>query len=173
MPDPGSPGRLTLSEDDRRILAAWAADCAERTLALFEAVAPDDHRPRLAIHGLRAFARGELKIGQVRAASAAAYAAAGDVTDPSAVAAARSAGQAAGTAQMGAHAWGAAAYAAYAVALLAPANHEASAGERTWQLDAASPEVRDALRRLPPAPEGGGRLGMLIRELQEGILAEG
>jgi hypothetical protein len=36
------PGALTLSEDDRRVLAVWAADCAERTLSLFEARAPDD-----------------------------------------------------------------------------------------------------------------------------------
>ena len=33
------PGALTLSEDDRRVLASWAADCAERTLSLFEAQA--------------------------------------------------------------------------------------------------------------------------------------
>jgi hypothetical protein len=62
------PGALTLSEDDRRMLAVWAADCAERTLSLFEAQAPGDTRPRDAIDGLRAFA-GEMRIGQVRALS--------------------------------------------------------------------------------------------------------
>jgi hypothetical protein len=36
------PGALTLSQDDRRVLAVWAADCAERTLALFDAQAPND-----------------------------------------------------------------------------------------------------------------------------------
>jgi hypothetical protein len=55
------PGALTLSEDDRRVLAVWAADCAERTLWLFEARTPNDIRPRAAIDGLRAFARGELR----------------------------------------------------------------------------------------------------------------
>jgi len=44
------PGALTLSEDDRRVLAVWAADCAERTLSLFEAQAPTRsataHRPQ-------------------------------------------------------------------------------------------------------------------------------
>ncbi|WP_338042938.1 putative immunity protein, partial [Leifsonia aquatica] len=39
----------SLSEQDRRIVAAWAADCAERALGLFEAEAPDDDRPRDAI----------------------------------------------------------------------------------------------------------------------------
>jgi ABC-type molybdenum transport system ATPase subunit/photorepair protein PhrA len=43
------PGPLTLSEDDRRVLGVWAADCAERTLSLFEAQAPSDTRPRDAI----------------------------------------------------------------------------------------------------------------------------
>jgi hypothetical protein len=80
------PGALTLSEDDRRVLAAWAADCAERTLSLFEAEAPNDPRPRAAIDGLRAFARGELRIGPVRALAARAHAAAREVGHPAAAA---------------------------------------------------------------------------------------
>jgi hypothetical protein len=64
------PGALTLSEDDRRVLAVWAADCAERTLSLFEAQAPNDTRPRDAIDGLRAFAGGDMRIGTVRALAA-------------------------------------------------------------------------------------------------------
>jgi len=40
------PGALTLSEDDPRVLAAWAADCAERALSLFEAETPSDTPPR-------------------------------------------------------------------------------------------------------------------------------
>ena len=56
----GSP--QTLSEADRRIVAAWAADCAERVLGLFEAEAPGDSRPRDALARLRAFVRGELGV---------------------------------------------------------------------------------------------------------------
>ncbi len=78
-------GRLTLSEDDRRVLAVWAADCADRTLALFEAQASGDTRPRDAIDGLRAFARGELRIGKARALSVGAHAAAREISDPAAV----------------------------------------------------------------------------------------
>jgi len=48
----------TLTEADRRNVAVWAADCAERVLGLFEAEAPGDCRPRDAIARLRAFARG-------------------------------------------------------------------------------------------------------------------
>jgi hypothetical protein len=101
------PGALTLSEDERRVLAVWAADCAERTLSLFERCAPSDTRPRAAFAGLRAFARAEMRIGEVRALSARAHAAAREVGDPAAVAAARAAGQAAGVAHMAAHALGA------------------------------------------------------------------
>jgi hypothetical protein len=50
----------TLSEDDRRTVAGWAADCAERVLALFENAAPGDDRPRDAIVRARAYAAGEL-----------------------------------------------------------------------------------------------------------------
>jgi hypothetical protein len=60
----GSP--QTLSEADRRIVAVWAADCAERVLGLFEAEAPGDCRPRDAIARLRAFARDELGVGEAR-----------------------------------------------------------------------------------------------------------
>src|SRR5450759_2105227 len=91
------PGALTLSEDDRRVLAVWAADCAERTLPLFEVQAPSDTRPRDAIDGLRAFARGEMRIGEVRTLSAQAHAAARESGDPAAVAAARTAATAAGS----------------------------------------------------------------------------
>jgi hypothetical protein len=105
------PGALTLSEDDRRVLAVRAADCAERTLSLFEGQAPNDTRPRDAIDGLRAFARGDMRIGRVRALSAQAHAAAREVGDPAAVAAARAAGHAAGVAHMAAHARGVPAYA--------------------------------------------------------------
>ena len=59
--------RQALSEADRRAVAAWAADCAERVLAVFEAEAPGDDRPRDAIARTRAFARGELgAAGEIR-----------------------------------------------------------------------------------------------------------
>ena len=157
------PGALTLSEGDRRVLAVWAADCAERRLSLFEAQAPSDSRPRDAIDGLRAFARGEMPIGRVRALSAQAHAAAREIGDPAAVAAARAAGQAAGVAHMAAHARGAAEYAAKAAGLAAPHDASAVADEAEWQQVHASPAVRDVLRRLPPRP--ASILGALISEM--------
>jgi hypothetical protein len=167
------PGALTLSEDDRRVLAVWAADCAERTLSLFEAQAPSDTRARDAIDGLRAFARGEMRIGMVRDLAARAHAAAREVGDPAAVAAARAAGQAAGVAHMAAHARGAAAYAAKAAGLTAPHDPTAVADEARWQQSHTSPAVRDVLRKLPTPTRSAGMLGVLISDLQAKLTGGG
>jgi hypothetical protein len=159
------PGALTLIEADRRVLAGWAADCAERVLRLFEAQVPGDTRPRDAIDGLRAFARGELRIGVFRALSARSHAAAREALEPAAVAAARAAGHAAATVHMAAHARGASAYAARAAGLAAPHDPAAAAREIGWQLGRASPAVRDILRRLPPPIPTRAGLGVLIGDL--------
>jgi len=166
-----------LSEADRRIVAAWAADCAERVLPLFEAVAPDDDRPRDAIVRTRAFARGELAAaGEIRRRFVAGRAAQG-LGDPVAVAAARAAAQASGVAHMGAHALGAAAYAARAAGLAEPERADRIDAEIRWQLDRLSPEARSALASLPalgadssgPLGTGllsSGILGSIIRRIQ-------
>lgn len=173
----GSP--QTLSEADRRIVAVWAADCAERVLGLFEAEAPGDRRPRDAIARLRAFARGELGVGEARRRFVA-HAAAREVSAPAAVAAARAAGQAASIPHMGAHALGAAAYAAKAAGLAAPDRPDAVGEEICWQLRRMSAAARAALRQLPPVGENSsgplgpgllasGLLGTIIRDLQASL----
>lgn len=169
-----------LSEDDRRLVAAWAADCAERVLPLFETEAPDDARPRDAIARARAFGRGELgAAGEIKRRFVAGRAASSART-PAGVAAARSAAQASGVAHMGAHALGAAAYAARAAALSAPGRPEARDEEVRWQLAAMTPPVRAALSLLPALGEdsagplgpgllASGALGDAIREIQTGL----
>jgi hypothetical protein len=84
----------TLSLADRRIVAAWAADCAEHVLGLVEAETPEDDRPRDAIARTRAFARGELAVADEIRRRFKGSGAARDVRSPAAVAAARAAGQA-------------------------------------------------------------------------------
>ena len=153
-----------MTEEDRRVLAVWAADCAEHVLSRFEAVAPEETRPREAVEAARAFARGERSIGPVRAFAAAAHAAARSVTDPVAVAAARAAGHAAATAHMAAHARGAAAYATLALQLAGPDDARLE-DEMRWQRDRAGARVREILARLPAPLQGGGRLGAAIRHL--------
>jgi hypothetical protein len=171
----GSP--QTLSEAHRRIVAVWAADCAERVLWVFEAEAPQDGRPRDAIARTRAFARGELGVAEEIRRRLIATGAARDVKAPAAAAAARAAGQAAAIPHMGAHALGAAAYAAKAAGLAASDRPDAVNEEIRWQLGHVSAEARAALRLLPSVGENSsgplgpgllasGLLGTIIRDLQ-------
>ncbi|MBT2518076.1 hypothetical protein J7E29_11570 [Streptomyces sp. ISL-90] len=162
---------------DRRFVAAWAADCAERVLPIYEAEVADDSRPRDAIERARAFSRGELSAaGEIRRRFVAGRAAQ-SASSPAAMASARSAAQAAGVAHMGAHGLGAAAYAAKAVDLAYPEDAEAVAAEIRWQLEHMSVPVRNALHHLPrlgddsAGPIGAGLLssgilGFVIRDLQ-------
>lgn len=169
----------TLSLADRRVVAAWAADCAERALELFEAEAPGDPRPRDAIVRARAFARGELDVADEIRRRFRCSGAARDVRSPAAVAAARAAGQAAAIPHMGAHALGAAAHAAKAAGA-ASDRPDAVNEETRWQLEHMSAPVRAALRTLPPVgadrsgPLGPGLLssrllGTIIQKLQAGL----
>lgn len=164
------PSPQTLSETDRRILAIWAADCAERVLPLFEAEVTDDDRPRDAIARARAFGRGELSAaGEIRRRFEAGRAAQA-VKSGAAVAAARAAAQASGVAHMGAHALGAAAYAAKAVSLSQFDSDLAIDEEVDWQVSHMSTDVRTALRLLPPLGEdSAGPLGTGL--LASGVLA--
>jgi hypothetical protein len=66
----------TLQDDDHRLLAMWAADCAEHMLHHFEQARPKDDRPRRAIDLGRAWARGEIKWAEARTAAGHANAAA-------------------------------------------------------------------------------------------------
>ena len=171
-----------LSEADRRTVAGWAAACAERVLPLFEAEAPHDDRPRDAIARARAFSRGELGAADEIRRRFVAGRAAGAVSSPAAVAAARAAAQASGVAHMGAHALGAAAYAAKAAGLGDPDRADAVGDEVRWQLQHMTVATREALRRLPllgqdaagplgPGLFASGVLASVIREIQAELAA--
>jgi|SRR5579884_241835 len=170
----------TLSLADRRVVAAWAADCAERVLGLFEAEAPEDDRARDAIARTRAFAHGELDVADQIRRRFKGSGTARDVRSPAAVAAARAAGQAAAIPHMGAHALGAAAYAAKAAGLASSDQPDAVKEEILWQLGHMSAPVRAALGQLPsvgknrsgplgPGLLSSGLLGAIIKELQAGL----
>lgn len=121
-----------------RLLALWAADCAERVLEHFEAESTDD-RPRRAIEVARAWGHGELPTGAAQACAVAAHRAAREVAGPAAVAAAQAAGHAAATAHLADHAPGAA---MYALRALTAAGLDADA-EREWQLARLPEAIRE------------------------------
>jgi hypothetical protein len=135
----------TLTDTGHRLLALWAAVCAEHILPLFEAVQPGDLRPRQAIELARAWARGEVKMSEARTAAGHAQAAARELSG-AARHAAFAAGQAAAVAHVAAHELGAAAYAIKAVRAAAPRTEAESAGrlECRWQRE----QLPDTIREL-------------------------
>jgi len=65
-------------EQDHRSLVLWAADRAEIVPSRFEEEYPEDDRPRKALEAGRAWARGQISVGEARAAAFAAHGAARD-----------------------------------------------------------------------------------------------
>ncbi len=135
----------TLTDFDHRLLALWAADCAQHVLHFFEQTQPGDERPRRAIELTRAWARGETKMLQSRAAGGHAMAAARELRGAARYAA-FAAGQAAVVAHVAAHELGAAAYAIKAARAAAAKGEEERAGrfECCWQRE----QLPDAIRQL-------------------------
>jgi hypothetical protein len=146
------------SERDQRLLAIWAADCAEHVLPFFEQAYPSDDRPRKAIETCRKWVRtGVFKMSEIRGASLAAHAAARGAKEESESAcfAARAAGQAVATAHVPQHAFGAAYYALKAVAASDPVNAEEKiAGERDWITQRLPENLRKELRRITVQKRG-------------------
>lgn len=131
----------TLSDSDHRLLALWAATCAEHVLHLFESARPDDPRPRQAIAKARAWTRGEITMTESRTAAGHANGAARDLTGAPRHAA-YAAAQAAAVAHVAAHELGAAAYAIKAAK--AAGGESAGRIEREWQRR----QLPEAIREL-------------------------
>lgn len=134
-----------LTDADHHLLALWAAGCADHVIALFESARPGDPRPRQAIEHARAWAGGEVKMMEARAAGGHAMGAARELRGTPRHAA-FAAGQAAVVAHVAAHELGAAAYAIKAVRAAAPEGQGEAAGQREcrWQRD----QLPEAIREL-------------------------
>ena len=134
----------TLSDADHRLLAAWAVECAEHVLPLFEAARPDDSRPRHALDVARGWIRGEVGMTDAHNTAFVANAAARE-TDGAAKFAALAAGQAVAVAHVAAHELGAAAYAIRAVraSVAGPDGDQAAVAERDWQRGRLPEAIRE------------------------------
>lgn len=119
---------------DQKILALWAADCAEHVLPYFEEKYPEDDRPRKAIKTLREWIMtGEFSMRVIRETSLAAHAAAKGKKYEDAIFAAHSAGHAVGTAHVVTHSLGSSVYAIRAV-VAHSGNVDDAVKELDWQL---------------------------------------
>lgn len=172
-----------LSLESLRALGSWAADCAERALPIYEQQAVADPRPRAAIEGIRVFAAGGKRTAQLRSLSLAALAAAREVNDPAAAAAARAAGLAASSAythplvdvQQTKHIVGPAAYAALALELSQGGDPAIGDAEVAWAIEHVTPasRVREILGHMPAREcaraRGKTRLDNLMYQMDAGI----
>jgi hypothetical protein len=171
------PRYFSLSLESLRMLGNWAADCAERALPIYEQQAGADARPRAALEGIRVFAAGGKRTAQLRTLALAAMAAAREVNDPAAAAAARAAGLAASSAythpladvQQTKHIVGPAAYAALALELRAGGDQAIGDREIMWAIKHVTPQVREILGHMPARERGRTRLDHLMYQADVGI----
>jgi hypothetical protein len=162
-----------LEIEELRLVTAYASECAEVSLWIFEDAHPLDLRPREAVEAARAFALGGRRTKAIRDVAWAAMRAAQESTDPAASRAAKAAMCAASSAYLHplakatqvVHILGAAAYSAWAFELAAGDEPDLSSMQVKLASDRANLTVRDVLSRYPPAPAGGGRVGELLRQL--------
>ncbi len=170
---------FTLTLDQLRAIGGWAAECAERALPLYETCSGSDARPRAAIEGIREFASGGKRAAKLRSLAMEAHAAAREIDDPAAAAAARAAGLAAASAythpladvHQTKHIVGPAAYAALALELDHGSSPDVGDAEARWAIEHAPSEARQVLLQMPARQPGKSRLDGLLYELDAGIRA--
>jgi hypothetical protein len=170
---------FTLTLESLRAIGGWTADCAERALSVYETRAGSDSRPRAAIEGIREFAGGGRRAARLRSLAMEANAAAREIGDPAAAAAARAAGLAAASAythpladvHQTKHIVGPAAYAALALELDHDGDPSVADGEVRWAIEQAPSEVREVLLQMPARQAGRTRFQTLLYELDAGIRA--
>jgi hypothetical protein len=168
---------IALSVQDLREVTAFAANCAQVAVEIFEADQPGDSRPRDAIDAAWEFARGGKRGKLLRDTAWAALKASKDADTAAAREAAQAAMSAAGAAYLHPlakatqvkHILGAGAYAARAAELVAGDDRSVGARHVEQAAHRATPAVVDLLKRFPAAPGGGGRVGELIRMLDAGL----
>ena len=134
------------SKADQKLLASWAAGCAERVLPLFEQAYPTDDRPHKAIEACRRWVcTGVFSMPAIREASLASHAAARAAKENDAACfAARAAAQAVATAHVPQHAFGGAYYMLKALAAADQANTEVTIAN---ELDCQSQHLPENLRQ--------------------------
>lgn len=172
--------RIDLSQSELREGAGFAAACARSAVAIFERERPDDSRPRAAIDAAQAFADGAKRTKALRDSAWAAQRAAQEARDAGQAAAseaARAALAAGGAAFLHPlakasqvkHILGSAAHAARAFELDAGDDPAVGVNHIAQARILATPVVVDVLRRYPAVPGGGGRVGELLRQLDESL----
>jgi hypothetical protein len=177
VPVANETSEIVLSKQDLREVTSYAAESAQEVLEIFERAHPADSRPRDAVDAAWTFARGGERGKSLRDAWGAAHKAARDADTAAVGEAAQAAMCAASAAYLHPladahqvkHILGAAAHAARAAELMAGDDRDVGANHIEQARRHATPAVVDVLSRYPAAPPGGGRLGELLRDLDEAL----
>lgn len=168
-----------LSIDQLRSLAQWAADCAERSLTVYENFEMNDDRPRLAIAGARAFVMTGKRNNALRKAALDAHRAGMQTKHTAASAAARAASLAAASAfthpfsdiRQATHILGPAAYSALAIELLQNNGPAIGTREIEWAVSGANRHIAEVLSMMPEQTDGSKRINQLLQMLDHGLRA--
>lgn len=168
---------IELSLDELRAMAAWAADCVERALPVYEAHAPGGARPRACLEGARAFAVREKRSKRLRTLAWAAFAAARETPEPAPAAVANAAMLTAAIAYthpladagQTKHIVGPPGYAALGLELAGGGDPSIGDDAVRWALEHAPPEVGAVLQRMPARQLGKNRLNALFYALDTGL----
>lgn len=172
-------GDFELTIEELRAVAGYAAESAQEVLPVFEAVSPDDPRPRAAIDAAWEFVNGARRTNLQRVTSMDAHRAAKEAPSEAARLAARAAGDAASAAylhpiarshQVG-HILRAAAIAARIGELNAGDDPDVGNKLIEQARQRATPTLTDVLSRYPMAPSGKGRVAQLMSSLDAALRA--
>ncbi len=126
-----------LKKEQHYQLMRWACACAEHVLYLFGEI--PDELLKNALYVAEEWKSGNASVGDAMKASVAAHAVARESSNPTAIAVARSVGQAVATAHMADHSLGAAWYALKAVKNAG----KSPDAERRWQDEQLPPVIKD------------------------------
>jgi hypothetical protein len=171
-------GEIDLTAAELRTVVRFAVECAEGLLPGFEAVVPDDPRPREAVAAARIFADGAARSNLQRTAAVASHRAAKAAPTEPARLAALACGDAAAAAylhpiakatQVG-HILRAAACAARTAELTAGSTRSEAVRALA---ERAAPLLSDVLARYPAAPRGSTAVAELVAALDSAIRARG
>jgi len=170
-------GDFQLTVEELRSVARYVVESAQDVLPVFEAVSPDDRRPRTAIDAAWEFVNGARRTNLQRVTSLDAHRAAKEAPTEAARLAARAAGDAASAAylhpiarshQVG-HILRAAASAARIGELNAGDDPDVGNELIEQARRRATPTLTDVLRRYPVAQPGKGRVAQLMSALDAAL----
>lgn len=170
-----SKNYFELSIEHLQSIAGWAAECAQRSLDIYEQCVRNDDRPRKAIDLTKDFVVTGKRTNLLRKAAMDAHRASMQATDAAASAAAKAASLAAASAfthpfsdiYQARHILGSAANSAFAIELSFKENSQVGAKEIEWAVINADYKVVQILRKMPEQTGQGRRLDELMKMLDQ------